>query len=323
MSELNKFLMTDIEEIPVADVSSLEKKAMKKRLLGQKRKMPWLKKLVVSAIIVLTASTTTVMAFPSLAAQIPVLKDIVSYFNEDQFILKDFDEMAESVALTQTSNGSTLTIEEAVYDGMSVTISFALETEMDLGDSPLPHEFLKIAGVDGPSSSLQMNKINETAYVGIITMNLDLETQSAKNLEVTWEPSAFQDLDSGNELYGDWSFAFKLKALDGNSTPVNFSFDFEGGTYTVKELLQTKLSTVLVIGKQNLDGDPIVHWQLEDNLGKTYMMQSGLGGTPYQQFMFEALDSEATSVTITPLTNPFEKIEIPGEGTPSVTVDLK
>lgn len=323
MSELNKFLMTNIEEIPGTETSNLEKKRMKKRILGQRQKTSWLKKLIVSASIILTASTTTVMVFPSLASQIPVLENIVSYFNQDRFIIKDFDEMAQPVTLTETSNDSTLTIDEAVYDGMTVTISFALKTKMDLGESPLSHELLKVAGVDGPSSSYEIEKINEDTYAGLITMNLDLKSQTADTLTVTWKPSAFQDLEGGNELYGDWSFKFKLKALSSKSIPVDYSFDFEEGTYTIKELMLTKLATNLIIAKKNFDGDPIIHWELKDNLGNTYMMQSGLGGSPYQQFMFEALNPEATSVTITPLNDLFEKVEINGKGTPSVTVELE
>ncbi|TWT01494.1 DUF4179 domain-containing protein [Planomicrobium sp. CPCC 101079] len=300
MSELNKFLMTDIEEIPEADVSNFEKKEMKKRLLRPKTKPRWIKKMAIAASIFIAASAMTAIAFPSVASQIPILQNIVSHFDEDELMFNHFSEVAQPLGLTETSNGSTVSIEEAVYDGTSVTISFALRTEENLGEFPLASGLLEASGANGSGSSIAMNKVNDTTYAGMITMAPDFLFGSPNTLKVSWEPESFEDFDTQTKLVGDWSFDFKLKALDSKAVKVGETIPLEGGRYKLNELLLTKLSTVLTLNKQDIDAAYVANWQLEDNLGNTYPMQFGTGDPTNEQFTFEALDPEATSVIIKP-----------------------
>lgn len=326
MSELNKWLMTDIEDIPEAEISNFEKKQMKKRLLGRKSTSSWLTKLVVAASIFIGLSTTAVIAFPSFASQLPILQNIVSYFDEEQLIFNHFSEVAQPLGLTETSNGSTVTIEEAIYDGTSVTISFALQTETDLGDFPVADGILEAAGAGGSGSAIAMEKVNGTTYAGMITMTPDFFFQPPTVLKVSWEPGTFEDVPSGTKITGDWSFSFKLQAIDSKHVAVGQAIEFQGGTYTLNELLLTKLSTVLTLNKEHIDEEHyLTTWLLEDNLGNTYPMQFGTGNTTQQQFTFEALNPEAASVTIKPIITYAEHVDDVGTEVevPSVTIDLE
>lgn len=326
MSDLNKWLTTDIEEIPEADVSEIEKKRMKKRLLGQRRKTVWLKNLALAAGIVVAVATTTVTALPSLASQIPILQDIVSYFDDDELLFNHFSEVAQPLGLQKTSNRSTITIEEAVFDGTSVTLAFVLETPTDLGASPNADSLLEAAWTRGSGSYTSMSKVNDTTYAGMITMAPTFIWKAPHTVKLSWEVDSFTDMETGAKIEGDWEFDFKLKALDSVQIHIGKNIDFEGGSYKLDKLRLTKLSTVVTMRKKGIDEDQyMTDWQLKDDLGNVYPMQFGTGSGEHQQFTFEALDPKAVSVTIQPIIKFVEHIDDPGvlvEAAP-VTVELE
>ncbi|WP_033540972.1 DUF4179 domain-containing protein [Planococcus sp. CAU13] len=308
MNDFHKFLNTDIKDIPEAPVSKLEKKAMKRRLLGQKKRRGWLLKTAVAAALLFGTGTTMIVAFPTIASQIPVLQNIVSYFDEDELIFNHFSDVAQPLNMTQTSNGSTLTLEEAVYDGTSVTISFALKTETDLGSTPLPNEMINASGSNGYGAAIDMRKVNDTTYAGFISLAPDFRNSPPKSLSLSWEPGAFSDgMAANTEITGDWSFEFKLHALQGVSFNIDETISFEGGQYFMDDISINKLSTVLRFESEGIDENHfIANWQLSDNLGKIYPMVFGSGGAstehrPYYQITFEAIDPEATTVIIQPM----------------------
>lgn len=307
MSELQKMLNTDIEEFPEATVTTLEKKQMKRSIINQKKKHVWLMKTIVASALLVISAGTTVVAFPSIASQIPVLQNIVSYLDDEDLVFSHFSDVAQTLDLTQTSNGSTITLEEAVYDGTSVTISFALKTETDLGTTPNSVSMIEADGANGYGAGISMKKIDETTYAGVITMAPDFGNNSPKSLSLTWEPVAFEDAyDMETKINGDWSFNFKLRALEGNSFDIDETLNFEGGTYLINDLSLNKLSTVLKFDTEDIDEDHyITEWQLTDNLGNIYPMVFGTGGSTmfgrtYQQMTFEAIAPDASSLTIHP-----------------------
>lgn len=326
MSDLNKWLTTDIEEIPEADVSDIEKKRMKKRLLGQHRKTVWLKNLAIAAGIAIAVVTTTATALPSLASQIPILQDIVSYFDDDELLFNHFSEVAQPLGLQEKSERSTLTIEEAVFDGTSVTLAFVLETPTDLGASPNADSLLEASWSRGSGSYTSMSKVNDTTYAGMITMAPNFIWKTPHTVKLSWEVDSFTDMETGAKVEGDWKFDFKLDALESVQVPISEKVDFVGGSYRLDNLRLTKLSTVVTMRKKGIDEDHyMTDWQLKDDLGNVYPMQFGTGSGDHQQFTFEALEPKASSVTIEPIIKFVEHIDDPGVPvkTDMVTVELK
>ena len=332
MNEFQKFLNTDIDEIPDAAVTNLEKKQMKQRLTGQKKKSAWLIKTAIAVAVVISTAATAVVAFPSIASQIPVLQDIVSYFEDEELIFSHFSEVAQPLDMTQTSNDSTITLEEAVYDGTSVSISFALQTTADLGESPYSTGMIEAKGANGYGAGISMTKVDDTRYAGVITMSPDFNNSPPKSLSLVWEPVEFLDaINFDNKITGDWKFNFKLRALAAETFNVNEAINFEGGSYLLEDLSLTKLSTVLRFDTVDIDEDHyITDWQLTDNLGNDYPMVFGTGGSTmfgqtYQQMTFEAIDPEAASVTIQPTVTYIEHLEDEGEPIeiPPITIGLK
>lgn len=319
MNEFHKLLNTDIEDMPEAPVTALEKKRMKQRLSGQSKKPAWLLKTAVAAALLIGMAGTTIIAFPSIASQIPVLQNIVSYFDEEDLVFEHFSDVAQPLDMTQTSNGSTITLEEAVYDGTSVTVSFALKTATDLGTTPNSVGMVEADGANGYGAGISMIKVDDTTYAGVITMAPDFGNNSPKTLSLTWEPVAFEDMSNMEaKITGDWSFSFKLRALQGDRFGIDKTITFDGGKFLMDDLSLNKLSTVLRFETELIDENHYVtDWQLTDNLGNVYPMVFGTGGAstfrkPFQQITFEAIDPEATSVIIQPMIRYIENPEDAG-----------
>lgn len=332
MNEMEKLLNTDIEEFPEAAVTALEKKQMKQHITGHKKKPAWLLKTAIAAALLIGTAATSAVGFPSIASQIPVLQNIVSYFEDEELMFSHFSEVAQPLDMTQTSNGSTVTLEEAVYDGTSVSISFALKTDTDLGESPYSTGMIEAKGANGYGAGVSMTKVDDTRYAGVITMSPDFNNSPPNSLSLTWEPAEFMDpVNYDTKITGDWSFNFRLHAIAGQSFDINETISFEGGSYMLEDVSLTKLSTVLRFDAVGVDEDRyMTEWQLTDNLGNTYPMVFGTGGSTmfgrsYQQMTFEAIDLEAENITIQPKVTYIENFE--DTGTPveisPILVDLK
>ena len=65
--------------------------------------------------------------------------------------------------------GLRVTINDAIFDGKTVSITYSIESEQDLGDDPMILDHLDIKGSTGQAGSSAISKIDENHYVGLIT----------------------------------------------------------------------------------------------------------------------------------------------------------
>lgn len=61
------------------------------------------------------------------------MSDMMSYLQDENKLYAHFDEFSTDIGLAETSNGKTAMIDNAVYDGTSITVSSAIETVEDAG----------------------------------------------------------------------------------------------------------------------------------------------------------------------------------------------
>lgn len=71
--------------------------------------------------------------------------------------------------MTKESNGIKVTVNDAVFDEKTVSLTYSIESNQDLGQNPSTFDFLKIKESDGVSGSNQIFKVDEGKYVGLVT----------------------------------------------------------------------------------------------------------------------------------------------------------
>lgn len=304
------------EEIEPMDVSDVEKKAMKQRVrkkINQQRRVPKIWRNAAAAAVITVASVTTIgLGFPTLASQIPIVSNIFSVFNEDQDgLYTAYEEFATDVSEAQTSNGVTIMIDRAVYDGKSVTLTYSVETEKELGQDSGVNATLDVAkssGSGGTSSPLQ--KVEDHKYVGLITSTPMLDAPQ-DTIQVSWSPRSIDNYDTMEEIKGKWDFEFTLEAVTGNGQDVKQSVADEGIEISLDTISYTDISTVIEYS-QTVDPSVTEKWEwvttdllIQDNLGNEYLSNGNSGYSEHNQdykwsTTVKKVDPRATVLIITP-----------------------
>lgn len=311
------WLRIDVENIEPMNLSNSQKFEIKRNILAQNHKKKThmnLRHLAAAAIIIASAVTATSFTFPTFAAQIPFMKNIVDYFDNENTVYENYSVLATEIEQTQTSNGTSVMIENALFDGTSLTVSYAIETKVDLGPSAYMSNSLDIKDASGFSGSGTLQKISDMKYVGIEKITPHFEKNIPNELEVSWQPKSFIDHLNKTEVKGDWDFNFTISRLDNDVQLVNQSITNNGVTVLVESLERNALSTVIkfqaVVEEDILKQWPFVSVQfgtVKDDLGNTYIVD-GNGGTSHDNGVtFKSSDTiksiapNAKSLILTPI----------------------
>lgn len=287
---MKELIELDIDKLELLEVTDMEKARVKQNVLNKRNKAPIWRHMAVAAAIIVGATTATGFAFPSFASQIPFMENVVSYINNDEQDYKKFESFSTDIGLAQTSNGLTVMIDKAVYDGTNITVSFAIETNHDFGEmmhNKAPHWF-DVEGAIGHSGGGRITKISDTRYVGISTLTpIFKEEVYPEDIKITWTPHAFYSMSNDLEVEGDWSFAFSLKRLDGDIQLVNETVQQKDVSFTLQSVEFTDVSTVILY-EQVVTDELLKEWPsvtpvfyVTDDLGHVYMNgQGGSGKSP-------------------------------------------
>lgn len=314
MKEFESLLRRDIDEFELVEVSELERKRVKNFVLGtKKKKRRLLRNIVAAALIFVGTSVTVSFAFPTLASQLPLAKNIMSYFKDQELVYSDFFENSTTIEQFQSSNGVAIMIENVVFDGTSLTVTYALETAERLGKNLYSTGRFDIQGTTGGAAASKVEKINDTSYVGFETITPHFKNgHTLESLDVTWAPTSFTDIETGTEIKGNWLFHFTVDQIEGNERIVGQSTRSEGIVFNIQTIDQTDLSTVinyeLFIDEEVRKKYPhaSVSLAVTDNLGHHYVSQ-GNGGVgkedgSYYEYSdrLKSINPKATSLNIIP-----------------------
>jgi Domain of unknown function (DUF4179) len=154
--EFKKCLGLDIDQIEPTPLSTEQKMKIKKHVLAKStvRKRFNLRYLAAAVLLGVSVVTASFMTLPVIAKQIPFIQSILTYFKEDA-LPKTYVDLATIVNQIQSSNGIDVMIENAVYDGTNVIVTYAIQTEIELGDNPRSEGFLDVqqaSGIGGAGS---------------------------------------------------------------------------------------------------------------------------------------------------------------------------
>ncbi|UNT55865.1 DUF4179 domain-containing protein [Lysinibacillus capsici] len=287
----------------LADAFKLEKK---------QRKFPFIRIVKYTAAVgilsmSLISSAYVSPAFANFVTRIPIIGQAFDYFIQLEDYYQAYEEISTDIGLVQESNGIEIIIEKAFYDGNTVTLSYVIRGEEDLGSSPT-FENLPTNIVNG---GYEGGYVNGVGYVGMMTLSTRDKTQDKVNIE--WSPQAIY---SGEKVMkGDWYFEFSISKLEGKQIVINEKVNKEGVTVKLIDAIKTEVNLTI---NYLQDIDPAVHerWNYVeaelsaiDNLGNKYKVpyNGGSGtvdGDSSEDITWNAtihgLDPEATSITFYP-----------------------
>ncbi|KOS66215.1 hypothetical protein AEA09_19280 [Lysinibacillus contaminans] len=311
------WLDLNVDNIEPMDLSTVQKVHLKQTILKKttKKRMPkWVRHIAAAAIIGISTVTTINFAFPTLASQIPFMKNIISYFDNTGTMFENFGNYATEIGQVQTSNGISMMIESAVYDGTSVTISYALETDIDLGIHPfIGGDFMDFKGSVGSGGGSRLEKVSDTKYAGYANLTPHFNKEAPDEIEISWKPQSFINMTTNAEVKGEWAFQFSVSKLTGAIQLVNEVVTNYDVTAKFKTLVKNDMTTVIHY-EYAVKSDLLKEWpfisihfdELRDNLGNLYTV-SGNGafskddGISYQtSATVQAIDPAATSLTFVP-----------------------
>ena len=171
-------LLNDVEidenEMDIIDVSEFEKENVKKHLRKSlKKNKGWKKKSLIAAALccVVIGSVGAVgITNPAYAAEIPVVGDIFRLLDNGRTGVYDkYKENANEINVTKESNGVAITIKDAIFDGKTISYTYEIKSDKDLGEMPRAADLLAFSIKEykgGTNTDFDIKKVADNTYIG-------------------------------------------------------------------------------------------------------------------------------------------------------------
>ncbi|MCG7343753.1 DUF4179 domain-containing protein [Sporosarcina sp. ACRSL] len=302
---------SEVEDIEISEFDKAKVKKEVKMALRKKRKRHGWKMKVVAAVVIGGLSVSALgIAFPAYAGNVPVIGDIFRFLDNGRTgIYDNYQEYSSTVNMTKESNGVTITINDAIYDGKTVLLTYSIESEKDLGDQPFIGSYLDIKNTSGGSGSDQISKVGKNQYVGLITGSR-LDEKDLDTVKVKWRVDSISIGGTEEKIKGTWNFSLSLQASDNEVQLVDQGTEQNGVTVNVDKITVTPMSFIVyydqLVSKEVLDKwhGVDVEIDIQDDLGNHYA-GDGNGGFGQENHIhwsktFKKLDPDATKLIITP-----------------------
>lgn len=290
------------------------KKAQKKLLasLPRKKKTPSrLRGKVIAACLVIGLTVGILgTAFPTVAGQVPLLGNLFALFgDEERNVFEGYHENAQGLNLSTDSNGTVITLSEAVYDGDLLTVSFKVKTTEKLSDWVTTEPFFINGQQVGFDTTLMLEKISEDEYGGIFT-SLLFDQANQDSIDVDWAIKELVDHKNENSVQGDWHFQFSLNRVHAQKMKLNDKLKNEVVQVQALHLEKTAVSFKFTYDVHVVDKDiarAVVRFDdVIDDKGNSYQsiahtettLEEGVKGN--QTDIYSKLDEEATELYLTP-----------------------
>lgn len=307
---MEKWIELNTEEIELAEVTELEKRRIKQHLgVTTKPKRSW-RPLLGSGVAAAGLLMVLGFSFPTVAAQIPFMSQVMSYFQDTD--TEGYERYSSEIGMSQSSGDIEVLVDQAVFDGTSVTIAFAVDAkEKEISLVTLQETSVKDA--NGLSGSTELIPLGDGTYAGLAIVTPDFKGEtSPRDVQLTWNPLLYTP--DGENVEGDWSFDLSLARIDGDIQLMNQVVQNADIRFTLTSMEQTPVSTIIAY-EQLTEPEFLAEWgfispmfRAYDDLGNVYLdEESGSGvaskeGTVFKgTSSFGAIDEEATTLTIVPL----------------------
>ena len=306
---------TEFEEMEVNEFEKAKvKRSLKQSIHEKKNTKSWKMKIAAATVIVGLSATTFGLAFPTYAGSLPIIGDVFRFLDNGRTGLYDrYKEFSTEMNMTKENKGIKVTINDAIFDGKTVSLTYSIESEKDLGDDPILLDSLDIMGTDGMTGSARISKVAEKKYVGLVTATHHNESKK-DSINVRWNVESITIPNQKEEIKGNWNFAFTLKAINSKEKSIIGSAEKDGVQVNMEKLAITPMSFI-VYYNQEVSKDVRKKWddvdvelEIKDNLGNRYSGEGngGRGTDPFNiswSKTFQKLDKSATKLIITPHVN--------------------
>ena len=308
-----------LNEIEAEFVSEIEKEKIKKRLKNEIRKKKfWHNKGIVAAVIVgavVGGSLCIGITNPTYAAGIPIVGDIFRFLDNGRTGVYDlYKENANEINITKESKGISMTIQEAVFDGRTISYTYEINTDKNLGENPqigMGPVFDVKDYKGGMTGSSTVKKVKDGVYIGRSSYTIQTEKE-AVNCKVDVKEVLIRDGEKEETLRGNWKFEFCLAAVKGIKQNVNKTSEKEEFTVTINNICKTPMSYIIdftqnvpVAYRTDMD-DVTTTLETKDDLGNIYIGEHNGGsgrtdtGTMNFSVTLPKLEEKATKLVITP-----------------------
>lgn len=263
---------------------------------------------ILSLGIITSASLSPV--FANFMVQIPFMGHAFEYFISQEEYYEAYEDISTDIGMSAESNGVEIIIEQAFFDGNTVTFSYVLRTEEKFDTLPTFGNGPYVEGGRNNSGD-EVEYIEGVGYVGMITI---LNWGKLKDIvEISWKPESITFDDK--TINGDWNFSFTLDELEGTHIAINEQVSKDGVTVKLINAIKTDVNLTInylqEVLPSVLDEWSAVEAELfaMDNLGNEYQVPYNGGTGPEDANTSEdltwnatihGLNPEATSITFYP-----------------------
>lgn len=327
-------------EIPDEDIRNSIREGIHRAEIKVKKKNHILRILPAAAVLLLTAVMTLSFSFPSFAEKIPVIGDIFKMFEdkEKKFIFEEYDSHSTKLDITKESNGISIHLTEAVYDGENITLAYTMNSEQDLGAEPfIEWDWSLFDNLYGEKRASHITKkIGENKYAGLVMISI-MNGNRPDTIQFTWKGESIGTFERENRTQGNWSFDLTLDNIGSEMHKFkNMISKGEGMEVELKNMTSTPISTSFYFNEKvgmNLREWEESKWaivyfdyEMEDNLGNSYtMVTNGSYGGNVEKIgraITTTIEEDATSIFITPIITIYQEKSEQKEGEYGVELEL-
>ncbi|MFD0621282.1 DUF4179 domain-containing protein [Paenibacillus sp. GCM10027629] len=333
----------DDKELEEMKVNDLERARVKKAVKAsiQRKKRTWTKGIAAAVIVAGLSTAALGAAFPAYASNIPVIGNIFRFLDIGMGVYQDYKEYSSEINMSQESNGIKFTINDAIFDGETVSLTYSIDSNRDLGADPIIHGFLDIKDSEGVGSSDKITKVSPNNYVGLLT-GTAFHRKESDTVELTWNIEGIRIPDSKEQIKGNWNFALALKATESKTQLISRQVEHDGVAVNIDKISFTPMSFIVNYDQEVSEkvrskwGGVDVSLEIKDDLGNVYAGQGNGGSGDNEGYRmhwsktFEKLDPKATKLMITPHLSLYEytadnhgSVEITRDGTKEVAIPQK
>lgn len=336
----------DPNEFAEAEVDEPEKSRVKKRVreriaetghLSRPKKWRKSKAIVAAAAAIMAVGISGFgLAFPAYAKEVPVIGDIFRFLDGGRTGVYDlYTEKALDINMVKADNGIEVTLNQGIYDGRTLSLTYTIKTAKDFGESPYLDSGVDVDFAQGTAGSEQLKRVSPGVYVGQSNYTFFSEEEARDAISFRWRISGITNIEEGAKTEENkktpckLSFSVSLNALDYTEVKIDDNRDqAQNVAISLNRLTLTPINTLLYYSEivpNNLSHAVQMDWEIKDDLGNIYEYE-GNGGhgkigdemTEMESIItFKRLDPKAKTLLITPT---LKLIPTRGGG---VTVDEK